>query len=167
MDPAYLHKRVVNLTDEELATLGFLSEIEPLRHYAHVLRGTIRKIEVHLNIPTKTAHGVFGTPLNAVWDTVAPQILESMKARGLEYSALKTVRFSTVEDGKEEIYSPVVGLDGPPLMSVKDNNSPKFGLNYFFNTGLGIHIGSQTTRRVVRVTGGFSGAFVKGASPSL
>ena len=51
-------------------------------------------------VPTKTAHGVFNTPLNAVWETVAPQILESMKANGLQYTALKTARFSTVEDGK-------------------------------------------------------------------
>ncbi|KAF8973546.1 hypothetical protein BDZ97DRAFT_1912033 [Flammula alnicola] len=55
-------------------------------------------------IPKKTAHGVFNTPLNAVWGTVAPQILASMKAHGLKYSALKTVRFSTVEDGKEETF---------------------------------------------------------------
>lgn len=59
-------------------------------------------------IPQKTAHGVFDTPLNAVWGTVAPQILASMKAHGLKYSALKTVRFSTVEDGKEETLGPVV-----------------------------------------------------------
>jgi len=59
-------------------------------------------------IPTKTAHGVFKMPLNAVWDTVAPQILVSMKARGLQYSALKTVRFSTVEDGKDETLGPIV-----------------------------------------------------------
>ncbi|KAH9042942.1 hypothetical protein EDB83DRAFT_2507572 [Lactarius deliciosus] len=59
-------------------------------------------------IPNKTAHGVFNTPLNAVWGTVAPQILESMKAHGLKYSALKTVRFSTIEDGKEETFGPVV-----------------------------------------------------------
>ena len=60
-------------------------------------------------IPTKTAHGVFNTPLNDVWDdTVAPRILASMKAHGLKYSALKTVRFSTVEDGKDEILGPVV-----------------------------------------------------------
>lgn len=31
-----------------------------------------------------------------------------MKAHGLKYSALKTVRFSTVEDGKEETFGPVV-----------------------------------------------------------
>ena len=60
-------------------------------------------------IPHKTAHGVFNTPLNAVWDTVAPRILASMKTHGLKYSALKTVRFSTVKDGEEEeTFGPVV-----------------------------------------------------------
>ncbi|KAI9452421.1 hypothetical protein BJY52DRAFT_913793 [Lactarius psammicola] len=60
-------------------------------------------------IPTKTAHGVFKTPLNDVWDDiVAPQILTSMKAHGLKYSALKTARFSTAEDGKDEILGPIV-----------------------------------------------------------
>ncbi|KDR76885.1 hypothetical protein GALMADRAFT_225056 [Galerina marginata CBS 339.88] len=61
-------------------------------------------------IPTKTAHGVFNTPLNKVWDDpVAPRILASMKARGLKYSALKTVRFSIVEDGKDdETLGPIV-----------------------------------------------------------
>ena len=58
--------------------------------------------------PTKTAHGVFNKPLNRVWDIVAPQILASMKTHGLQYSALKTTRFSTVEDGKEETFGPVV-----------------------------------------------------------
>ena len=60
-------------------------------------------------IPKKTPQGVFNTPLNDVWDsTVAPQILESMKARGLKYSALKTAQFSIVEDGKEERLGPIV-----------------------------------------------------------
>ncbi|KAJ3531908.1 hypothetical protein NM688_g7503 [Phlebia brevispora] len=59
-------------------------------------------------IPTKTAHGVFNTPLNAVWDTVAPQILASIKVNGLQYSAIETVRFSIAEDGKEETFGPVV-----------------------------------------------------------
>ncbi|KAH9004113.1 hypothetical protein EDB86DRAFT_3062455 [Lactarius hatsudake] len=139
-------------------------------------------------IPNKTAHGVFDTPLNAVWGTVAPQILESMKAHGLKYSALKTVRFSTVEDGKEETFGPVVvwiavrpnttnagavrdatpdilhiladfqitdvvvewyegsveRLAGPPLMSVEDNTSPRFGLNHPFNTGLGTPIARES-----------------------
>ncbi|KAJ7455008.1 hypothetical protein B0H11DRAFT_2324657 [Mycena galericulata] len=58
-------------------------------------------------VPVKTAHGVFGTALNVVWHIVAPKILASIKARGLRYSALKTVRFSTVEDGKDT-FGPVV-----------------------------------------------------------
>jgi hypothetical protein len=59
------------------------------------------------NIPTKTAHGVFNTPLNTVWDTVAPLILASIKAHGLKYSALKTVRFSTVDGNQKETFGPV------------------------------------------------------------
>ncbi|KAI0044599.1 hypothetical protein FA95DRAFT_1681056 [Auriscalpium vulgare] len=63
-------------------------------------------------IPTKTAHGVFNTPLNDVWDdTVAPRILASIKAHGIKYSALKTARFSSVEygeDGELEAFGPVV-----------------------------------------------------------
>ncbi len=60
-------------------------------------------------IPTKTAHGVFNTPLNDVWDdTVASRILASMKAHGLKYSALEMARFSTVEDGKDETLGPIV-----------------------------------------------------------
>ena len=59
-------------------------------------------------IPAKTAHGVFRTPLNAVWSDVAPRILASIKARGLKCSALQTVRFSTAEEGKEETLGPVV-----------------------------------------------------------
>ena len=59
-------------------------------------------------IPTKTVHGVFGTKLNEVWDDVAPQIIASMKVSGLQYSALTTARFSTVEDGKEPTLGPVV-----------------------------------------------------------
>jgi hypothetical protein len=138
-------------------------------------------------IPQKTAHGVFNTPLNAVWGTVARQILASMKDRGLKYSALKTARFSTVEDGKET-FGPVVvwiavrpnttnaeavhdatpdilqiladfqitdvvvewyegsvkRLVAPPLMSIEDNTSPRFGLNHPFNTGLGIPIARES-----------------------
>ena len=61
-------------------------------------------------VPTKTAYGVFGTRLNEVWDTtVAPKILNSLKAHGLKYSALKTARFSTVdEEGGEETFGPIV-----------------------------------------------------------
>ncbi|ODN72666.1 hypothetical protein L202_08106 [Cryptococcus amylolentus CBS 6039] len=62
-------------------------------------------------VPTKTAHGVFNTPLNNVWDTVAPLIIASMKSHRLKYSALKAVRFSTrfstLED-EDETFGPVV-----------------------------------------------------------
>ena len=58
----------------------------------------------------KTAYGVFGTRLNEVWDTtVAPQILKSLKAHRLKYSALKTARFLTVDEEKgEETLGPIV-----------------------------------------------------------
>ncbi|KAG8730468.1 hypothetical protein FRC10_002679, partial [Ceratobasidium sp. 414] len=59
-------------------------------------------------IPTKTAHSVFSTLLNAMWDTVAPQILALMKTHGLQYSVLKTVCFLIVEDSKKETFGPVV-----------------------------------------------------------
>ncbi|KAJ2916546.1 hypothetical protein MD484_g3847, partial [Candolleomyces efflorescens] len=61
------------------------------------------------NVPIKTAHGVFRRRLNAVWDTVAPLILEVVKAHGIQYSALMTARFSTSEVGQEqETYGPAV-----------------------------------------------------------
>ncbi|KAF5320240.1 hypothetical protein D9611_011381 [Ephemerocybe angulata] len=60
-------------------------------------------------VPIKTANGVFGTPLNAVWDTVAPQILASIKARGLKYTSLTAVRF-TINEGEED------EKRGPPVV---------------------------------------------------
>ena len=59
-------------------------------------------------IPTKTVHGVFNTPLNHVWHDIAPRILELLKARGIKFSALQTVRFSIAEDGKDETFGPIV-----------------------------------------------------------
>ena len=60
-------------------------------------------------IHIKTAHGVFKTPLNDMWhNTVAPQILMSMKTHSLKYSALKTAHFLTVEDSKDETIGPIV-----------------------------------------------------------
>lgn len=60
------------------------------------------------NIPAKVVHGVFDTPLNEVWDQVAPKIISAIKARGLRYSALTTARFSTVENEVESRVGPVV-----------------------------------------------------------
>ncbi|KII87064.1 hypothetical protein PLICRDRAFT_92927 [Plicaturopsis crispa FD-325 SS-3] len=47
------------------------------------------------DLPAKTARGVFGTPLNAMWRDVAPRILAVLKARGLQCSALQTTRYAT------------------------------------------------------------------------
>ncbi|KAL6298522.1 hypothetical protein BKA93DRAFT_820354 [Sparassis latifolia] len=119
-------------------------------------------------IPQKTAHGVFNTPLNAAWGTVTPQILASMKDRGLKYSALKTACFSTVEDGKKTFGPVVVWIAVHPnttnAEAVRDATPDilqiladfqitdvvvewyegsverLFGLNHPFNTGLGIPI---------------------------
>lgn len=60
------------------------------------------------NVPVKTAHGVVNTPLNAVSHLVAPKIILSMKASGLQYSALKTARFSIAGDYGESSRGPVV-----------------------------------------------------------
>ena len=46
-------------------------------------------------IPVKSARGAFGTPLNAVWDTVGPQVLELIKARKIRWSSMNTARFFT------------------------------------------------------------------------
>lgn len=51
------------------------------------------------NLPTKTVHGVYNTPLNAVWDTVGPQIRDLVKERKIRYSAIHPARFST--DGED------------------------------------------------------------------
>jgi len=39
--------------------------------------------------PIKTVHGISNTPLNDVWDNVAPQICKLLKDRGIRYSAVK------------------------------------------------------------------------------
>lgn len=62
----------------------------------------------HPHVPMKTAYGVFNTPLNPVWDTVAPQIRQLLKTQKISYSAIKAARFVTHgEDGKDTI-GPIV-----------------------------------------------------------
>ena len=46
-------------------------------------------------VPVKSVHGVFDTPLNAVWGTVGPQIRDIVKAHGVKYSSIDTARFYT------------------------------------------------------------------------
>lgn len=66
-------------------------------------------------IPTKTIHGVSNRAYKDAWGTVAAQIMTSMKAHGLKYSALMTTRFSIAEDGKDEALGPiVVSITVPP-----------------------------------------------------
>ena len=62
----------------------------------------------HPHPHTKTAYGVFNTPLNAVWDTVAPQIRQLLKTRGIRYSAIKAARFVTHGEGGNDTIGPIV-----------------------------------------------------------
>ncbi|EAU82252.1 hypothetical protein CC1G_12040 [Coprinopsis cinerea okayama7 len=48
-------------------------------------------------VPYKIAHGVFDTPLNRVWGSVAPQIIGLLKDRGVKVTTLNVARFETVE----------------------------------------------------------------------
>lgn len=60
-------------------------------------------------IPRKTVHGVFNTPLNALWhDPVAPRVKAALKAHGLVYSSIQLARFATEKDGQAGPAGPVV-----------------------------------------------------------
>ncbi|KAI9512445.1 hypothetical protein F5148DRAFT_1365369 [Russula earlei] len=59
---------------------------EPVGRFAHV--------------PIKSLRGVFGTPLNKVWDTVGPQIRDIIKARKIQWSSIDPARFFT-QSGRE------------------------------------------------------------------
>ena len=58
--------------------------------------------------PTKTVFGVFETQLNEVWNDVAPQICEMLKARHIRYSAVKGARFVTHDEDGEDSLGPIV-----------------------------------------------------------
>lgn len=62
------------------------------------------------HLAVKTAHGVFNTPLNPVWNTVAPKITSFLKGRGIRYSVVKAARFTTTfdETGKDGPLGPIV-----------------------------------------------------------
>ncbi|KAH9179857.1 hypothetical protein EDB89DRAFT_1900916 [Lactarius sanguifluus] len=67
----------------------------------------------HPHLPTKTAYGVFNTPLNAVWDTVAPQICDHQD---------KTARFVTHgEDGKDTLGPVVIWIATHPTTTTAEN----------------------------------------------
>ncbi|KAG8903606.1 hypothetical protein FRB99_002957 [Tulasnella sp. 403] len=76
----------------------------------------------HPHLPTKTACGVFNTPLNAVWDTVAPQIRELLKTLKIRYSAFNTARFVTHgEDGKDTLGPIVIWIATHPGTTTAEN----------------------------------------------
>ena len=63
------------------------------------------------HIPVKSLRGVFGTPLNGVWDTVGPEICNLIKARKIKWSSINPARFFTHEplgEGKKGSLGPVV-----------------------------------------------------------
>lgn len=76
----------------------------------------------HPHLPTKTAYGVFNTPLNAVWDSVAPQIRHLLKSWKIRYSAIKAARFITHgEDGKDTIGPIVIWISTHPTTTTAEN----------------------------------------------
>ncbi|KAI5985767.1 hypothetical protein EDD15DRAFT_2301313 [Pisolithus albus] len=69
----------------------------------------------HHHLPTKSIHGVFGTPLNPVWRTVGPQICGILKARKICFSSIDTARFVTHgEDNKDSLGPIVIWISAPP-----------------------------------------------------
>ena len=76
----------------------------------------------HPYLPTKTAHGVFNTPLNAVWGTVAPQICECLKALKIRYSSINVARFVTeCEDGNNTRGPIVIWIATHPATTTAKN----------------------------------------------
>ncbi len=96
----------------------------------------------------KTANVVSKTDLNPVWDTVAPLIIELFKERGIIYSALLPVRFSTLNDqGKQTLgplglwissthpgkNSPEDARDAsPPILQILENHGVKGVVTYWY-----------------------------------
>jgi hypothetical protein len=71
---------------------------------------------------TKTVYGVFNSPLNDVWDDVAPQICKILKARGIRYSAVKAARFvSHGEDEKDSLGPIVIWIATHPTTTTAEN----------------------------------------------
>jgi len=73
------------------------------------------------HLPTKTIHGVFNTPLNAVWDTVAPQIRDLLKNRKIRYSAIQTARFVTHGEDRDSLGPVVIWIATYPTTTAAEN----------------------------------------------
>lgn len=63
------------------------------------------------HIPIKSAHGVFDTPLNPVWDLVVPKFCELFKARQIAWVSIDPVRFLT-----HPMEGETKGNLGPPVI---------------------------------------------------
>lgn len=59
-------------------------------------------------IPFKTAEGVLGTPIVAVWPQIAPLIVALFRSTGVKYSAFHPAFFSTLDDDKKKVMGPLV-----------------------------------------------------------
>ncbi|KAJ3883870.1 hypothetical protein F5051DRAFT_457260 [Lentinula edodes] len=49
----------------------------------------------HASLLIKSLRGVFDTPLNCVWDTVGPQIIDLLNARKIDWTSVDPARFFT------------------------------------------------------------------------
>ncbi|CAE6475016.1 unnamed protein product [Rhizoctonia solani] len=118
---------VASLASEALAITGdqLLSEFERVHYYNGVsvvppeiyyrsnLDTVTSKLPVpgqqnFFEIPFKTAEGVLGTPIVAVWPRVAPLIVALFKSSGVKYSAFHPAFFSTLNDDMEKDMGPLV-----------------------------------------------------------
>ncbi|CAE7143521.1 unnamed protein product [Rhizoctonia solani] len=59
-------------------------------------------------IPFKTAEGVLGTPIVAVWPRIAPLICALFKTTGVKYSAFHPAFFSTLNEEEHKVMGPLV-----------------------------------------------------------
>ena len=76
----------------------------------------------YAHLPPKTVYGVFNTPLNAVWDLVAPKICQLLKTWKIRYSSINAARFVTHgEDGKDTIGPVVIWISTHPNTTTAEN----------------------------------------------
>ncbi|KAA1473318.1 hypothetical protein DENSPDRAFT_872731 [Dentipellis sp. KUC8613] len=59
-------------------------------------------------LPEKTIHGVFGSPLSAVWSTVGPQTCQILKDRQIRFTSMSTVRFNYDDEDGYYVKGPIV-----------------------------------------------------------
>jgi len=110
-------------------------------------------------IPSKTANGIFGTPLNLIWDDqIVPQIFTVMKSNDIKCSALTTARFTTVADGNVTTGPDVVWI------AVRPNTTKAEALRDVTPDILQIFTDSQITGIVVEW---YEGEVSKLAGPAL